>query len=103
MAAGAVAGLGVMAWSPPALACGMSGIGAGTVAVLVQALLMTFLMSLVALGSMRGAGRAFGGMQQHRPGRGLRVAQVAARVGFGVSAAAAVVSGGLLLALGLSS
>lgn len=75
----------------------MSAVGMGAVAAVAQALLMTFLMSLVAILSMRGASRAFGRMQQHRQSRGLRVAQGAARLGFGISLAAAVVSGGLLL------
>lgn len=87
------------AWSPPAAACGMSGIGAGAIAAAMQSLLIVFLMSVISLLSMRSAGRAVARMRQHRDGRALRVGRTAILVGFGISAAATVVSGGLLLAL----
>lgn len=77
----------------------MSAIGAGAVAAALQGLLLVFLLSLVGLLSMRGAARAFGRMTERRPSRGLRMARVAAQIGFGVSTVATVLSGGLLVAL----
>lgn len=88
-----------LAWSSPAAACGMSGIGAGAIAAATQSLLIVFLMSVISLLSMRSAGRAVARMRQHRDGRGLRLGRAAILVGFGISAAATILSGGLLVAL----
>jgi len=86
-------------WSAPAAACGMGGIGAGMIAAAAQSLLIVFLMSVISLLSMRSAGRAVARMRRHRDGRGLRVGRAAILVGLGLSAAATILSGGLLLAL----
>jgi hypothetical protein len=87
------------AWSAPAAACGTSGIGAGVIAAALPSLLIVCLMSVIALLSMRSADRAVARMRQHRDGRGLRVGRAAILVGLGISAAATIVSGGLLLGL----
>lgn len=65
----------------------------------VQALLIVLLMSIVSLLSMRAAGRAVRRMRQRRDSRGLRVGRFAIAMGFGISAASTIVSGGLLVAL----
>jgi hypothetical protein len=88
-----------MAWSLPAEACGISGIGAGAWIAAAHSLLIVFLMALVSLLSMRAAHRAVGRMWQRRPSAGLRAGHVAIMMGYGLSAATTIVSGGLLLAL----
>lgn len=98
-AAAWVLAVGSMAWSSPAAACGMSGIGAGAVVAAAQALLIVLLMSIVSLLSMRAAGRAVGRMRRRRDSRGLRVGHTGIMLGFGISAAATIVAGGVLLAL----
>jgi heme exporter protein D len=90
---------GSLAWSTPAEACGIGGIGAGAWLAAAVSLLIVLLMSIVSLVSMRAAGRAVGRMRRQRDGRGLRVGHVAIVLGFGVSAVATILSGGLLLAL----
>jgi hypothetical protein len=77
----------------------MGGIGAGAVVAVAQSLLIVLLMSIVSLVSMRAAGRAVGRMRRRRDSGGLRAGHIAIMVGFGVSAAATIVTGGLLLAL----
>jgi hypothetical protein len=88
-----------LAWSPPAAACGTSGLGAGMAWSLLPSLLIVFLMSVVSLLSMRAAVRAVSRMRRLQDSRGLRVGQVAAVVGLGISAASTIVAGGLLLGL----
>lgn len=88
---------GVMAWSPAALACG----GSSAVALfsIGYALLMVFLLSLVAVGSMRAARQAMLRMLARRGSTGLRVATFMSTVLYVGSITTTILSGGLLLAL----
>lgn len=88
-----------LAWSPPAAACGMSALGPALAQAVLPSLLIVHLMSIVSLLSMRAAVRAVSRMRRLHDGRGLRVGQAAVVMGLGISAASAVVSGGLLVAV----
>ncbi|MCA9705890.1 MAG: hypothetical protein KDK70_08595, partial [Myxococcales bacterium] len=92
---------GLAAWSPSAEACGLGVIGRGAAAAVMPALLVVLLLSAISLLSLRAASRAFGRMLERRPSRGIRWARAATLVGYGISVLGTVVSGGLLLALGL--
>ena len=83
-----------LAWSPPAAACGDSGISAG----LLSSFLIVLLMSIVSLLSMRAAVRAVGRMRRVRDTRGLWMGHAAAVLGLVIAWASTVVSGGLFLA-----
>ncbi len=69
------------------------------VAAAAPSLLIVLLMSIVSLVSMRTAGKAVARMRRRKESRGLRVGHIAIMLGFGISAAATVLAGGLLLAL----
>ncbi|MCH9686488.1 MAG: hypothetical protein K0V04_33955 [Deltaproteobacteria bacterium] len=92
--------VGLCAWSPAAVACGGSS-GIWALGMLAYPLLVIFLLSLIALLSMRGASQAFGRMRKARPGGAMRAAHIGTGVFYVGSIITTVVSGGLMLALGL--
>ena len=89
-----------MAWSSDAWACGMGAFGA---AALIQVLLLVFGISLIGVLSLRAAGGAFRRMRAVRSGVGLQVGHGLVTMGYAISIATTIVSGGILLALVLVS
>lgn len=74
----------------------MGAIGAAAV---MHVLLMVFGISLVAVLSLRAANGAFRRMRASRTSVGLQVGHGAVTMGYALSIASTIVSGGLLLAL----
>lgn len=88
-----------MAWSSPAWACGLSSIGAIGAAAVMHVLMMVFGISLIAVLSLRAATGAFRRMRAVRTGTGLELGHGLVTMGYALSIATTIVSGGLLLAL----
>ncbi len=87
--------VGLLLGSSTAQAC---GVGPSGLTVVGPALLMVFLLALIATLSLRAASRSFSRMYQHQPTFGIRVAEVGTAIFCATAAVVAVLTGGLMLA-----